>query len=212
MRIIAILLIIGGLVSGWFFLQKKRVENRAGAWAAQLAPRLKDQNVDAGTREESKKVAANFYWILYYFDKLIDEGMDPGTVLTDACNQINMPGEKAALVQKNLLANYEIAKKYRIYEDVTNVVKLEQGVPPLMKMSGWEDEPAVIGYIVPPHLSPEAAGSLANLTLMPSIVSDVQSGQYPPNILEQARAMERVQIITKVSLEEITALTKKSAP
>lgn len=212
MRIIAILLIIGGLVSGWFLLQKKRVENRASAWAAQLAPHLKDQDMAAGKGEESKKVATNFYWILYYFDKLVTEGMDPGTVLTDACNQINMSTEKAALVQKNLLANYETAKKYRIYEDVTNVVKLEQGEPPLMKMSGWEDEPAVIGYIVPPHLSPEAVGSLANLTLMPSIVSDAQSGQVPPNLLEQARAMERAQIITKVSLEEIAALAKKSGP
>ncbi len=212
MRIISILLIIAGLVSGWFMLQKKVVENRAGAWAAQLAPHLKDQDTSVDKDVSSKNAATNFYWILYYFDKLVTEGLEPDTVLTDACNQIKMPVEKAALVRKNLLANYETAKKYRIYEDITNVVKMEQGDPPTMKMSGWEDELAVIGHIVPPHLSPEGEGSLANFILMPAIVRDAQTGQTPSNILEHARAMERARIITKISLEEIVASTKKIVP
>ncbi|MEY4483493.1 MAG: hypothetical protein RL693_945 [Verrucomicrobiota bacterium] len=210
MRFLVILLIIGGLIYGWFALQKNRVENRAKAWAAQLVPHLSDQPISADAQETARKAGANLYWILFYFDKLVMEGMEPGTVLIDACNQLNMPDEKAAILRVNLLANYETAKKYQIFDDITNVVKLEQGTPPLMKMSGWEDEPVALGYIVPPSIAPEAAGALANLTLMPAFVNDVQNDRITTTVLEQARTMEKAKIILKSSFDEIVALAKQA--
>ncbi|CAN5759312.1 hypothetical protein BH11VER1_BH11VER1_25470 [soil metagenome] len=211
MRFLAILLIIGGLISGWFYLQKKRVENRAMAWAAQLVPHLSNSFVAGNAAETAKKAEANVYWILFYFDKLVTEGMDPDKVLSDACAQINMPEAQSNVLHSSLMANYETAKKYQIFEDVTNVVKLEQGIPPLMKMSGWENEPVALSYIIPPSIAPEAAGATANLTLVPAIVNDAQSGRITPFMIEQARAMERAKIIVKTTLDELVAQAKKTA-
>lgn len=211
MRFIAILLIIAGLISGWFYLQKKRVESSAKAWAAQLAAHLPDQVLEADTAETKKKAETNVYWILFYFDKLAVGGMDPVTVLADACDQLKMTTEQSTVLRNNLMANYEAAKKYRIYEDVTNIVKLEQGIPPLMKMSGWEDETVALSYIIPPSMAPEAAGATANFMLMPAIVNDAQGGRVTTSMVDQAKAMERAKIITKTSLEELVATAKKAA-
>lgn len=210
-RFVAILLFIGGLIYGWSFLQKKQAGNRAKAVAAQLAPHLSDQPASADAAETARKAEANIYWILYYFDKLVTEGMDPASVLRDACEQIAMPESKSSILRSNLMANYETAKKYRIFDDITNVVKLEQGIPPLMKMSGWEDEPVAIEYIISPSIAPEAAGATANFVVMPGIVSDALRPRITVNIVEQARAMEKARIITKASLEELMALSKQAS-
>lgn len=210
-RFLAILLFIGGLIYGWFFLKKKQAENSAKAVAAQLAPHLSDQPVSPDAAETVKKSEANLYWILFYFDKLATEGRDPATVLSDACEQISMPEQKSSVVRSVLMANYETAKKYRIFEDITNVVKLEQGIPPLMKMTGWEDEPVSVGYIIPPEIAPEAAGATANFVLMPGIVSDAQGPKLTSQMMEQARTMEKAKIITKASLDALMSEFKQQA-
>jgi hypothetical protein len=83
--------------------------------------------------------------------------------------------------------NYAIAKKLGIFEELSNIMKMRDGMNPTAKSKGWEDERVVVGHLLTPIIAPEAARSLANLVIMPAAVRDMQSDELAGFSLEQSK-------------------------
>lgn len=205
MRFLITVLFIAMLISGWFFFRDKRAVSRTQAWAAQIAPKLQNHvNGRPAPTNPMQPDEANFFWLLYYVNKLEREKLDPGTIITEALNQLGLTEDRAAFVKDSLLANYDTAKKLRILEEPTNLIRLEQGDPAQIRMKGWDGEPVGVGQIVPASVAPGLANCLPNLVLLPTVVRDARIGQLDADALEHAKALARFGFLDRITLEHLT--------
>ena len=146
MRFFLTLLIVSGVVSGAFLLRDKREAMQMQAWAVQLMPFVKP--LTDGTQNAAAPALpdeASFFYLLCMLYTLEQHRLDLRHVLQETCSRLGMLGEKADLVQETLLENYETAKRFHMFDEPSNLVKLERGEPVPIQVRGWEGELSAVG-------------------------------------------------------------------
>lgn len=202
MRTLAIIVVAFGIYAGWELFQKDRQQKVAAAWASECAKIIESQargtpnSVSPGLADEGA-----FFKTMHFLHKADVAGYSVGEVAGAACDQLGIGGEVKSLIVSSLSTNYATAKQLRLFEEPFNAVRLEQGLSGMVALAGWEDEPVGVGHLVPPYLAPDLANSLANLILMPVSVRDSQTGSLSLMAMEQARKLERADLLPKPTLD-----------
>jgi hypothetical protein len=211
MRFFLTLLIIGGLVALGFLLRDKRVEMRNQAWAVRVMPLLRAQT-DGSLNPAAPALPdeAAFFKLLHMLHTLEEQQLDLRSILQETCSRLGMLGEKADLVQETLLDNYETARRFQMFDEPSNLMKLEAGEPVPIQVSGWDGELSAVGQIVPPDLAPETANCLPNLVLLPVAARDAQDGSISNQTQEFARNLARCGFLDRLTLDNILQLKKPS--
>lgn len=204
MRLLAIIIVAVGAYSGWVLLQKEQTRRVNEGWAQQCAEVIRAQATGkaapgAGTTPDE----ASFFKALHFLQKAERSQRDLYAVVGDACTQLGITGGQKGLVQDALLANYESARKMKLFDDPMNLVRMEQGQPPLMVLAGWEGEPLGVGVVIPPMHAHELANHLVNLVLMPVSVRDAQTDRVTREMTETARKFEQAGVLPRATLESI---------
>ena len=113
MRFITILLLIAGLISAGILVRDKLKEREDRFWAKSLAEHIAKQMDESLMAVKTWEVdEANFYWILFYLNKMESAGQDPSVVTVNACDIAGLTTEQGGLVRESLRENYEKAKKF----------------------------------------------------------------------------------------------------
>ncbi|MCE9520350.1 MAG: hypothetical protein K8R87_12460 [Verrucomicrobia bacterium] len=205
MRIILTLLIIAGLIAGYFKFETWRQERTEKYWAGECRKWMEPL-----TREREKPVPlvpdeAAFFKLIYFLQKAKIAGVDLPKMIAAACVQLELPEEAGQVISKNVEESYEKAQKLQLLDDMVNMINLERGEAALIKSPGWLDEKVAVGQVVPVALAPEAACHLANLQLMPAVVRDAQGNTVTESIVARATALESMHVITRESLDRVKA-------
>jgi hypothetical protein len=207
MKFLTFVLVLACAIYGYYTIPPYLQKRHEHFWAAPLAAHIEKQTkgvLQAGNPTQPDE--ANFFWILFYLNKAESAHEDLRTLVGNACMEAELGDSLASVVKDSLLVNYEAAKKLRLFEEATNVIKLEQGEPALIKFPGLEDMKVTVGYVVLPTLAPEAANSLPNLLLLPEMVRNAQSDAVTTYVIERASAFENIGVIKRDSLERIRLL------
>lgn len=207
MKFLSVVLLIACVIYGYFNIPPYLQKRHDHYWAAPLAAHLEKQTKGVlRTGKPNEPDEANFFWILFYLNKAEVAGEDLSNLVGNASTEAELGDSLTSLIKDTLLANYAAAKKMRLFEDTTNVVKLEQGEPALVKLAGWEEMKVAVGQVISPSLAPEAANSLPNLLIMPTLVRDAQNDLVTAALLERANTFESAGVIKRESVERIKAL------
>jgi hypothetical protein len=209
MRFFLTILIVCGLVSAAFLLRDKRAAMQLQAWSVQLMPFVKP--LTDGTQNAASPALpdeAAFFKLLCMLYTLEQQRLDLRHILQETCSRLGMLGEKADLVQETLLENYETAKRFHMFDEPSNIVKLERGEPVPIQFSGWEGELSAVGQIVPSSLAPEVANCLPNLVLLPAAARDAQDGSIGAQTQEHARNLSRCGFLDRMTLDTIMQYKK----
>ncbi len=210
MRLILILIVAGGIAAGWIVLQEKQAEAHLAGWAKQLSAHLEPQAHGAAFKlDPTLPDERNFFRILHFLHRIESEKLDMNKVIPDALAVLNVQGEAAAVTVSTLVANYEMGKKLDIFSDSSNLIKLEAGEAPIMKLKGWEGEPVAVGQVVPPTEAPALANRLPNLVLLPASVRDARSGMPAADSEEAVRQLQRGGFIERGTMEMLLLTNKK---
>lgn len=204
MRLLSIIIVAVGMYSGWILLQRERAKKVEDGWALQCSKVLDSQAngrivvTNPGSPDEGA-----FFKILHFMRKAEIEGRDLPAMVGAACEKIGITGEKQNLIQDSLVANYETARKLKVFDDPMNMVRLEQGQAALIALVGWQGEPVAVGMVIPSTHAPELSNHLINLVLLPSSVRDAQTDRLTKEIADAARKFERAGALPKSTLDSI---------
>ena len=207
-RFFGFLIILGGLVGAFFVYQdyaaktKERRNVSAEEIRRIIASSLK---LDVSEDSESPWFANEgaLYRILGHLHTADKSNYSITDTLRSAVSGSGARTGEAKLMVEMLENNYEIAKKLDVFDDLSNVLKMEDGRAPIAKSKGWEDELLGVGHVLSPVLAPEASTSLANLVLMPSVARDMQTDDLNGFGYEHAKKWLSEQIITPESMQVI---------
>ena len=214
-RIISILIIMGGIVGGYFVYQDyaKGVKATSNHWADDLRTVIKAYIKDANA--SSGDVPGNSNSMPYYrmLGLIYDSEQHhyfAGDTVRGALSGSGLPPGQAKMVIDSLLDNYHAAKQLGVFEVTANLLRLERGEPPLCSAKGWDGELLVPGYVISPLLAPEAAYALPNVVMMPKTVRDLQNEQPAGLTTDIARKWLLEHLILPASQAAINAaLTDK---
>jgi hypothetical protein len=209
MRFFLTVVIVCGLVSLGFLLRDKRAQMQTQAWSVQLMPYVRP--LTDGTQNHAAPALpdeAAFFKLLCMLYTLDQQRLDLRHILTETCSRLGLLGDKADLVQETLLENYEMAKRFHMFDEPSSLVKLERGEAVPIQFSGWNGELAAVGQIVPSSLAPELANCLPNLILLPAAARDAQDGSISAQTLDHARNLSRCGFIDRMTLDAITEYKK----
>ncbi|WP_265596314.1 hypothetical protein [Verrucomicrobium sp. BvORR106] len=204
MRLLSIIIVAVGMYSGWILLQRDRAQKIEDGWALQCSKVLDAQAngriviASPGSPDEGA-----FFKILHFMRKAEMEGRDLQAMVGAACEKLSITGDKRGLIQDALIANYETARKLKVFDDPMNMVRLEQGQAALIALVGWQGEPVAVGVVIPPVHAPELSNHLINLVLLPSCVRDAQTDRLTKEMTDAARKFERAGALPKATLESI---------
>lgn len=208
-RVFGFLIILGGLL-GAFFLYKdyaaktKEKRNVSSEEIRRIiAASLKMEDLE-GREDPWFANEGAVYRILARLHEAEKGHYNVSQTLTTAVSGSGARSGEGKLIVEMLNNNYSIAKKLGVFEDLGNVLKMEQGRAPIARGKGWEDEPLAIGHVLTPVLAPEAATSLANLVLMPVTARNMQTDELNGFGYEHAKKWLSEQIITPDSMRAIT--------
>ena len=208
-RFIGFLIIIGGL-TGIFFVYKDyaaKTKQKRNAAAEEIRRVIKAslaaEDLDASEDPWFANEGAVFR-ILSYLHEAEKSSYNVTDTLKSAVAGSGARVGEGKLIVDMLSDNYSIAKKLGVFDDLSNLLKMEQGRAPTARAKGWEDEVLAVGHVLTPVLAPEAATSLANLVLMPATARDMQNDDLNGFGYEQSKKWLSEQIITPDSMRAIT--------
>lgn len=191
-KLIGLLIIIGGLSGGYILYkdysakEKDRRNPSADEIRRIIADTLKPQ--DLASKEDPWYASeAAVFRILAYLHTAEQEHYSVGETIKTAVSGSGARAGQGKIITDMLEENYAIAKKLGIFEELSNIMKMRDGMNPTAKSKGWEDERVVVGHLLTPIIAPEAARSLANLVIMPAAVRDMQSDELAGFSLEQSK-------------------------
>ncbi len=208
-RFLGFLIIVGGLVGGFFvykdYAAKVREKRNSSAdEIRRVIAASQDPDELAGQEDPWFANEGAVYRILGLLHKAETSNYNIGVTLNSAVSGSGARVGEGKLIIEMLQNNYTTAKKLGVFDDLSNLLKLEQGRPPTAKAKGWEDETLVVGHVLTPVLAPEAASSLANLVLMPASARDMQNDDLGSFSFEMAKKWLTEQIITPESMRAIS--------
>jgi hypothetical protein len=207
MRLLGILILIVALIAGYSLLMQNRQERESRYHVSQFKPYV--EKLTAGGRTGQRSLLPNeasLFELLFFLHKSESAGVNLDEMISGAFDELKLPDGFTGLAKESIRTNYDLAKKFQLFDDLENALKLERGEAATIKAQGWQDEKVVVGQIVSPLLAPEAAQSLPNLQLMPEPVRDAITEMPTAFTLERAGVFERNQIITRESLDRVKAM------
>lgn len=207
-RIIEVLVLLGGLVGAYFiyldYAAKHKEKNNH--WADDVGRLIREQRSGSTMDAPDGRWFADdgtFYRIL----GLIHDGerhkYSAGDTVKNGVSGSGLRPGEAKMAADMLLENHRIAKQMGVFDDLTNMLRLERGESPICQAKGWEDEPLAVGRMLSPLVAPEASLSLANLVLMPKTMRDLQSNDLQGFTPELAKKWLAERIITPESHQAI---------
>lgn len=215
-KLIGFLILIGGLSGGYmlykdYAAKEKEKRNPAAEEIRRIvSDTLKPQNlVDKEDPWYSSESA--LFRILSYLYKAEQEHYSIGDTIKSALSGSGARAGESKIIATMLEDNYALAKKLGIFNELGNVMKMREGMAPVAKAKGWEDEHIVAGHLLTPMIAPEAARSLANLVIMPASVRDMQTDDLNGFTIEQSRKWLSERIIEPESHRIIEDRIKESA-
>lgn len=208
-RFVGFFIILGGLI-GAFFVYKDyaaKTKERRNASAEEIrrviSASLKAEDLE-GSEAPWFANEGSVFRIMAHLHNAEKSHYNVSDTVRNAVSGSGARSGEGKLIAEMLSANYSIAKKLGVFDDLSNVLKMEQGRAPTARATGWEDEILAVGHVLTPVLAPEASTSLANLVLMPATARDLQNDDLNGFGFEQAKKWLSEQIITPDSMRAIT--------
>lgn len=178
--------------------EKERRNPSADEIRRVIAETLKPQNL-AHTEDPWFASEAALFRILAYLHTAEQEKYSVGDTIDAALSGSGARPGEAKIISNMIEENYALARKFGIFNELSNIMKMRDGFNPTAKAKGWEDERIVAGHLLTPTIAPEAARSLANLVLMPVSVRDMQSDDLAGFTSEQSKKWLAERIIEPAS-------------
>jgi hypothetical protein len=203
-RFLAFLIILGGVVGGLMLYKdyaKQTKESRNTA-AEEIGRIVQDMRSREAPGTVDDLVLANEDVVFRMLYQLHQAKKNHYSVEDTLKSTIS--GRNGRPVVEQMVENFRVAESLGVFKDLTNLLKLEQGQPPIATAPGWEDEPLAVGYLLSPTFAPEAATSLANLQVMPAVVRDMQSTELGSFSSENSKRWLAEKIITPESYRMIS--------
>lgn len=203
MRIILTLLIIAGLITGYFKFETWRKERTEKYWAGECL-----KKIEPLVRPQGKTLLpdeAAYFKLIHFVQKSKAAGLDVPKMITGACGLLGLQEEAGKAIENSIMDGHAMAQKLQLLDDVVNMINLENGESVEVKIAGWQGEKAAVGQVVPAALAPEAASHLANLQLMPATVRDAQGNTVTASVVNHATTLQSMGVITRESFERVKA-------
>ena len=178
--------------------EKERRNPSADEIRRVIAETLKPQNL-VHTEDPWFASEAALFRILAYLHTAEQEKYSVGETIDAAISGSGARPGEAKIISNMLEESYALARKFGIFNELSNIMKMRDGINPTAKAKGWEDERIVAGHLLTPTIAPEAARSLANLVLMPASVRDMQSDDLAGFTSEQSKKWLAERIIEPAS-------------
>lgn len=216
MRFHHLLIILGGIV-GCFFVYNDytgKERDRRNTYSDQVRKVIADA-VKSGTVSETddytRPTDAPLYQVLALMRQAEQDGYSASDTATQAASGSGARSGAAKIIAERINDNYAIAKALDVFEDLSNMLRMGNGLPPTAHAKGWEDQQLTVGHILSPIFAPEAAKSLANLVLMPEIARDMQSDELGGFNFEQSKRWLTEGIIAPESHQAILAILARKS-
>lgn len=208
-RFLGFFIILGGLVGAFFvykdYAAKTKLRRNVAAEEIRRVIASSQKVEDLSGREDPWFANEGaVYRILAFLHEADKANYSVTDTIRTAVSGSGARSGEGKLIADMLGENYAIAKKLGVFEDLSNLLKMEQGRAPTARARGWEDEPLSVGHVLSPVVAPEAATSLANLVLMPATARDMQNDDLNGFGFEQSKKWLSEQIITPDSMRVIT--------
>jgi hypothetical protein len=200
-KFIGFLIILGGLVGSYFAYQEyaEKQRDKHNHWADNIHALIREHSSSAGLdgKDDSwMSTDASFFRILGLMHEAEHHKYSVAdTVKLATSGSGSGPGE-ARLIADMLLENHRLARQLGVYDDLSNMLRMERGEAPISQAKGWENEPLCIGYILSPVIAPEASRSFVNMVLMPKGICDMQTDDLTGITPELAKKWLTERIIT----------------
>ena len=191
---------------------EKEAEAKRSHWPRQIAKFMENHvakhSVAALSADEG---VATFYQILYQSHTAKEEVTDLGATLREAATIAGATANEASAIAASIEQNLATARQLGVFEDITNLLRLERGEPPIATASGWADEPLAVGHLIPPAHVPSLLRSLPNMVLEPQIVRDFQSDEITPEMLPTVRQFQGNRLIAPEMAAALSAMANAPA-
>ncbi|MDB6137205.1 MAG: hypothetical protein JWO94_277, partial [Verrucomicrobiaceae bacterium] len=207
-RIIGFLIILGGIAGTYFVYQDyaAKQKDRHNRFADTIRGLIQDHGT--GTQLDGQDAPwlgndGSFFRILGQMNDAERHVYSVGDTVKIAASSAGLrPGESKMVVDM-LMENYHIAKQLGVFDDLSNMLRLEHGEPPVSQAHGWENETLTVGHSLSPVVAPEASLSFVNLVLMPKCMRDLQNEDLNGFTPDMAKKWLSERIITPDSYQTI---------
>ena len=219
-KLFSFLIIFGGLAGCYFVYQDyatktKEKRNSAAEEIGRLVDMQCRREVTAEAEDASVISEGNLFRIMALLKQAEDNDYSVADTLRKAVDGSSArPGEKR-LISDMLSDNYQVLKQLHVFDELGNLLKMENGSAPVATAAEWEDERVVVGYVLSPLHAPEASFSLANLMLLPESARNMQTASLGTFSSEMAKKWLVERIITpeshQIILDQLLDKTKAAA-
>ncbi len=216
MRILHILIVLGGFF-GAFMVYKdyaKQEKKRRNIHAEQVRLLIAD-TVKSGTlkgdEDFTRTPEAPLFRCLALLRQSEEDGYSPSDTALTASTGTGVRSGAAKVMADRINENYALAKKLGVFDELSNVLRMERGLAPIAHAKGWEDQQLTVSHILSPVVAPEAAHSLANLVLVPEIIRDMQSDDIGAFSFELSKKWLVDGLIAPETHQEIVAILERKA-
>ncbi len=207
-RFIGTLIVAGGMVGSYFVYQDfaKKQQQKHNHFADDMKQLMIDHGAESQLEGKDAPWFGNdgtFFRILGLMHDAERHKYSVADTVKNAVTAIGAKPGEAKLIIDMLTDNYRVAKQMGVFDDLSNMLRLEQGKAPISKAEGWEDETLTVGHLLSPVVAPEASLSFANILLMPKCMRDMQSDDLNGFTPEMAKRWLGERIITPESYQAI---------
>jgi hypothetical protein len=216
-KFLGFLIIVGGLMGTFFIFKEFNVKQKESRnrWISTLQPlikmHIKGEDLSA-SEDPTYSAEGSFFRILAMMNEAERGGYSAGTTLTGALSGTGASKGEMKLIELQTMENYDLAKKFGVFNDPKNGLRMENGQPPVATAPGWDDEPLSVGHLLSPLIAPEAAKALQNLTLMPITVRNMQNGDLNGFSYENAVRWSKEKLISGASFAAIKEKIDAKSP
>ena len=209
MRTFLPILLICGLVAGYFSYKKWRTKQTERYWADQFRAHVEPFNGRSGGSDLFPDEAA-FFRLIYFIDHAEKQGVDVPKMMDQGCELMGFDFDGAATIKQGVQDNMNQARKFGILEGISDLLSLEKGDAPTISSGDWAGQKIVVGQKVSPVLASESALHIANLQLMPEIIRAADEPRVSPGTEGTVRALQNKNVIKSSSLDRINTMKLKN--
>lgn len=181
-RILVFLLFLGAGYGVYqiFLEHKAKQKDERNLWPNKLAGLMSLHSSKKTLNGELLGNQQSFLQLLYIAHQIEQDDYPLLDTLKRGAGLSGADATEAPLMAAAVLENYTHARNFGVFQDPSNLLKLERGEPPTATAQGWEDELLVVGYKISPLLGSELSATLPNMVIMPESVRNMQTDLTPP--------------------------------
>lgn len=204
MRTFLVLLVAVGILCGWLILQRNNREREDQYWRSELKNHLKAMQMDpAATQPEVRE--SNMFKLLIFLHEAEVAKVEIPKLVEEYGLEAGMDDTMWGMIRDAVQTDMETAKGFGIFDEPSNLMKLERGEAPVITSGPWKGQKVAVAQIISGLLAPEAAQSLPNLVVVPAIVRDAWSEVVTTSTVDIAYNLQRNRFMSKESLERVVA-------